>query len=77
MDVDDELFITLTNLGLLQAREPILDVHTIHIHGGHVATQLDGVPETSFGVPVTPVGEPSISVTYYFKPEIPLQPGSR
>jgi hypothetical protein len=71
MDMDDELFITLTNLGLLRAKEPILDVHTIHIHGGHVATQLDGVPETSFGVPVTPIGEPSISVTYYFKPETP------
>lgn len=69
MDVDDELFITLTNLGLYQAKDPILDVHTIHIHGGHVATQLDGVPETSFGVPVTPEGKPSISVTYYFKPE--------
>jgi len=71
MDADDELFITLTNLGLLRAKEPILDVHTIHIHGGHVATQVDGVPETSFGVPVTPIGEPSISITYYFKPETP------
>ncbi|WP_082435893.1 multicopper oxidase domain-containing protein [Desnuesiella massiliensis] len=71
MDVDDELFITFTNLGLLRAKEPILDVHSIHIHGGHVATQLDGVPETSFGVPVTPIGKPSISITYYFKPETP------
>lgn len=71
MDMGDELFITLTNLGLLKADVPILDVHTIHIHGGHVATQLDGVPELSFGVPVTPIGEPSISVTYYFKPEDP------
>ncbi len=71
MDMDDELFITLTNLGLLRAAVPILDVHTIHIHGGHVATQLDGVPETSFGVPVTPIGAPSISVTYYFRPESP------
>ncbi len=71
MDVDDELFITLTNLGLFRAAEPILDVHTVHIHGGHVATQIDGVPETSFGVPVTPFGTPSISITYYFKPETP------
>lgn len=69
MDVDDELFITLTNLGLLRADSPILDIHTVHIHGGHVATQLDGVPETSFGVLVTPEGKSSISVTYYFKPE--------
>ncbi|MDI6895323.1 MAG: multicopper oxidase domain-containing protein [Bacillota bacterium] len=71
MDIGDELYLTLVNLGLYQAVTPILDVHTIHIHGGHVATQVDGVPETSFGVPVTPPGHPGISITYYFKPEKP------
>lgn len=71
MDLGDELYITLVNLGMYQAANPILDVHTVHIHGGHVATQVDGVPETSWGVPVTPPGRPAISVTYYFKPEKP------
>ncbi|WP_422447060.1 multicopper oxidase domain-containing protein [Thermoanaerobacterium sp. DL9XJH110] len=71
MDVGDELYITLTNLGFYLTDPPILDVHTLHVHGGHVASQVDGVPETSFGVPVTPPGSPAISITYYFKPEKP------
>lgn len=71
MDLGDELYITLTNLGMFQAVKPVLDIHTIHIHGGHVATQVDGVPETSWGVPVTLPGKPAITVTYYFKPENP------
>lgn len=71
MEVGDELYITLVNLGMYQGATPIMDVHTIHIHGGHVATQVDGVPETSWGVPVTPPGLPAISVTYYYKPEKP------
>lgn len=71
IEVGDELYITLTNLGLFLTDPPILDVHTIHIHGAHIATQLDGVPETSFGVPVTPPGTPGITVTYLFKPERP------
>ncbi len=71
MEVGDELYVTLTNLGLYLTTPPILDVHSVHIHGGHVATQVDGVPETSFGVPVTPPGAPAITATYYFKPEKP------
>lgn len=71
MEIGDELYITLTNLGLSLMTPPGLDIHTVHIHGGHVATQVDGVPETSWGVPVTPPGKPAISVTYYFKPEKP------
>ncbi|HHV63279.1 MAG TPA: multicopper oxidase domain-containing protein [Firmicutes bacterium] len=71
MEVGDELYITLTNLGLYLTTPPILDLHSVHIHGGHVATQVDGVPETSWGVPVTPPGMPAITVTYYFKPEKP------
>lgn len=69
-EVGDEIYIRLVNLGMLQATSPILDVHTVHIHGGHVATQVDGFPETSFGVPVTPVGAAnSIHATYFFIPE--------
>ena len=71
MEVGDELYIMLTNLGLFLTTPPILDVHTIHIHGAHTATQLDGVSETSFGVPVTPPGSPGITVTYFFKPDHP------
>ncbi|HWP96267.1 MAG TPA: multicopper oxidase domain-containing protein [Syntrophomonadaceae bacterium] len=71
-DVGDEVYIRLVNLGMLMSTPPVLDVHTIHIHGAHVATQLDGFPETSFGVPVTPVGSTeSIHVTYFFQPEHP------
>lgn len=69
MDSGDELYITLTNLGMFLAQNPVLDIHTIHIHGAHIATQMDGVPETSWGVPVTLPGKPAISITYYFKPE--------
>ncbi|BAF60179.1 MAG: multicopper oxidase domain-containing protein [Pelotomaculum sp.] len=71
LEVGDELYLTLTNLGFFLTEPPILDVHTIHIHGAHIATQLDGVPETSFGLPVTPPGMPGITITYYFKPERP------
>lgn len=71
MDLGDELYITLTNLGLYLTSPPILDVHTVHIHGAHIATQMDGVPETSFGVPVTPPGSPAISITHFFKPDHP------
>ena len=71
MELGDELYITLTNLGLFLATEPIFDVHTVHIHGGHVANQVDGVPATSWGVPVTPPGTPAITITYFFKPENP------
>lgn len=84
IDVDegDHLFITLVNLGM-KYRPDLPDIHTIHIHGGHVATQLDGVPETSFGVPMQmsadmtepkcasdqPGVDPCQAVTYYFLPE--------
>lgn len=71
MEVGDELYITLVNLGLFLTTPPILDVHTTYIYGGHVANQVDGVSETSFGAPVTPPGTPAIAVTYYFKPEKP------
>jgi len=86
IDEDDELFITLVNIGL-KYRPDLMDPHTIHIHGGHVATQVDGVPELSFGVPMqifTATGlkkhlkkiknhnaDPNLAITYYFKPDHP------
>lgn len=85
VECGDHLFITLVNLGMEHLPD-LPDVHTIHIHGGHVATQLDGVPETSWGVPMQmkmhkmepkcamphpePV-DPDQAITYYFVPEHP------
>lgn len=46
----DKVYITLINLGMPTAGN--MDAHTVHMHGAHVATQLDGFPETSFGVPM-------------------------
>src|SRR5665647_548025 len=68
---DDKIYITQINLGM-KFRPDIRDFHTIHMHGAHVATQLDGFPETSFGVPMwmdTTMAPPMI--TYLFRPEHP------
>lgn len=48
-ETGDRVYITLINLGMKTSG--IMDDHTIHMHGAHAATQLDGIPETSFGVP--------------------------
>ncbi len=67
----DHLYITLINLGMAQ-RPDLLDFHTVHMHGAHVATQLDGFPETSFGVPVwMDLKAPPPTATYFFHPEHP------
>lgn len=69
-DVGDRLYITLINLGMPVSG--LNDPHTIHLHGAHVATQLDGFPETSFGVPMwMDYTSPPPAVTYYFMPENP------
>jgi FtsP/CotA-like multicopper oxidase with cupredoxin domain len=69
-DTGDDLYITLINLGM--PISGLADPHTIHLHGAHVATQLDGFPETSFGVPMWEAGmEMPPIITYYFKPEHP------
>lgn len=72
-EVGDQLYITLINLGK-KFRPDLKDYHTVHICGGQVATQLDGFPENSFGVPVwdetSSLKEPP-HVTYYFQPENP------
>ncbi len=68
-EVGDHLYITLINLGM--PTSGLEDPHTIHLHGAHVATQLDGFPESSFGVPMW-MNEPvPPTATYYFKPEGP------
>ncbi|HWT74793.1 MAG TPA: multicopper oxidase domain-containing protein [Mobilitalea sp.] len=66
----DHLYITLINLGMPVAQ--INDPHTIHLHGAHVATQIDGFPESSFAVPmwIGPSQMPP-TATYYFLPEHP------
>lgn len=67
----DRLYITLINLGLLQLPDHF-DFHTVHIHGGHIATQLDGFPESSLGVPMwMDTGLEPPNLTYFFQPENP------
>ncbi|WP_219619926.1 multicopper oxidase domain-containing protein [Bacillus sp. V33-4] len=70
-EVDDRVYITLINLGMKE-RPDLMDYHTIHMHGAHVPSQLDGFPETSFGVPVwiDLTTEPP-AMTYFFQPENP------
>jgi len=70
-EVGDRIYITLINLGM-KCRPDLMDPHTVHLHGAHVATQLDGFPETSFGVPMwmDPKEEPP-NATYFFEPEHP------
>lgn len=69
-DQGDRIYITLINLGMPVSG--LEDPHTIHLHGAHVATQLDGFPETSFSVPMwmNPTEMPP-TATYYFLPEHP------
>lgn len=69
-DQGDHLYVTLINLGMPVSK--LEDPHTIHLHGAHVATQIDGFPETSFSVPMwmDPKELPP-TATYYFMPEHP------
>lgn len=63
----DEVFVTLTNLGLV-VRPDLDDAHTIHWHGfRNPVAAFDGVPETSISVPV------GRNFPYYYKP---LNPGT-
>lgn len=67
----DRIYVTLINLGMKE-RPDLLDGHTVHMHGAHVATQLDGFPETSFEIPMWMdfKKEPPYA-TYLFEPENP------
>ena len=61
-DEEDDIYITLTNLGLLQ-RPDLFDGHTLHWHGFVNAIPLfDGVPELSLAVPV------GRDFTYFYRP---------
>jgi FtsP/CotA-like multicopper oxidase with cupredoxin domain len=59
---NDDIKITLTNLGLVQ-RPDLTDAHTIHWHGFDMPSPLnDGVPEVSVAVPI------GKQVTYFYRP---------
>ncbi|MDX6375140.1 MAG: hypothetical protein QOD98_4128 [Nocardioidaceae bacterium] len=61
-DEEDEIYLTLTNLGL-SVRPDLFDGHTLHWHGFVNAIPLfDGVPELSLAVPI------GRDFTYYYKP---------
>ena len=65
VNVMDELFLKLTNLGMV-IRPDLTDGHTVHWHGFRNAIPyFDGVPELSIGVPITR------DFTYYYKPRHP------
>lgn len=74
-EVSDDIYVTLINIGMKYV--DIMDNHTIHFHGAHLATQLDGFPELSAGVPMwmrdMETGELSAPpvLTYYYKAEHP------
>jgi FtsP/CotA-like multicopper oxidase with cupredoxin domain len=59
---NDDIKITLTNLGLVQ-RPDLTDSHTIHWHGFDLPSPLnDGVPEVSVAVPIAK------QLTYFYRP---------
>lgn len=68
-EVGDSIYVTLINLGMKELPK-FTDFHTVHMHGAHVSTQIDGFPEDSFGVPVWEnFTEPPPNATYLFRPE--------
>jgi len=65
VDQEDDVYITLTNLGLV-IRPDLDDSHTIHWHGfRNPVTLFDGVPEVSISVPV------ARNFPYFFRPHDP------
>lgn len=72
-EVGDHIYITLINIGMKYLPN-FKDFHTVHMHGAHVPTQIDGFPEASFGVPMweeTNPLTPPPNATYFFHPENP------
>jgi FtsP/CotA-like multicopper oxidase with cupredoxin domain len=60
VDEDDELFLTLTNVGMAM-RPDLFDPHTIHWHGfPQAAAIFDGVPDASIAINM------AASLTYYY-----------
>lgn len=65
VDEGDEVYLTLTNLGL-ESRPDLDDSHTIHWHGfRNPISYFDGVPEASIAVPL------GRDFPYYYRPEHP------
>jgi FtsP/CotA-like multicopper oxidase with cupredoxin domain len=60
VDEDDELFLTLTNVGMVM-RPDLFDPHTVHWHGfRNAASVFDGVPDSSISINM------GASLTYYY-----------
>ena len=60
IDEDDELFLTLTNVGMIM-RPDLFEQHTIHFHGYPNASSFyDGVPDASIAINI------GGSFTYYY-----------
>ncbi len=60
IDEDDELFLTLTNVGMIM-RPDLFEQHTIHFHGyPNAASFYDGVPDASVAINI------GGSFTYYY-----------
>jgi FtsP/CotA-like multicopper oxidase with cupredoxin domain len=61
IDEDDELFLTLTNVGMIM-RPDLFEQHTIHFHGYPNASSFyDGVPDASVAINI------GASFTYYYE----------
>jgi len=60
IDEDDELFLTLTNVGMIM-RPDLFEQHTIHFHGyPNASSVMDGVPDASVAINI------GGSFTYYY-----------
>jgi len=60
MDEDDELFLTLSNVGMIM-RPDLFEQHTVHFHGyPNASGYFDGVPDASIAINI------SGSFTYYY-----------
>jgi len=65
VDEDDELFLSLTNVGMAQ-RPDLFDPHTIHWHGFPQAGSIfDGVPDSSISINM------GATLTYYYSAKDP------
>jgi FtsP/CotA-like multicopper oxidase with cupredoxin domain len=60
IDEDDELFLTLTNVGMIM-RPDLFEQHTVHFHGyPNAASFYDGVPDASVAISI------GASFSYYY-----------
>jgi hypothetical protein len=60
MDEDDEVFLTLTNVGMIM-RPDLFEQHTVHFHGyPNASSFFDGVPDASVAIDI------GGSFTYYY-----------